>query len=266
VFAKSIDLGIMTISANLRSLDGSDARDVRTEQETTSRLLELFTANQIAATWTLAEPDDRARIEELTSAITPQEIALVAEADWASPQASRRVFGSELSRRLERAHKYGYAVRTLALSGSREIGQPDLALKHGITAVRTERPTISMRRWLAWSRSAAEPSVSAPRAVCYGLWELPVTTRVPADKSSSTVSLSRAVRHALDGGYVHIMIDVARLAAQRRVLRTLEVTIGQARQQQQQHTLAVLPLGEASARLVPARQSRPAQSILREAA
>ena len=265
---KSRAQGILIVSAELPhadSLPPNHGRTATARGQAFGDLLMRFETLRIPGTWAVDGRFACHEVKRLLAVEPEQEVALLADPSWASPAAPRRRFAVELSERVSRARSAGFVISTLAISGGSGIGQPDLAMKYGITAIRPGSPGATSRRWLSWLHSGQ--TAGGPQFVRYGLWEIAPSVILPGEAGRAT---SRAVlrtidRAAAEGGVSQIVVDVAGLARRRRTWKTLDTALRHADRLRRGGSLEIAPLRLAVERLGQ-RQRSPARSILRPAA
>jgi hypothetical protein len=131
------------------------------------------------------------------------ELAILADANWVGPTAGRTRFARELTRRVSQARAAGVQVSSLVPNVASIETQIDLIVKQHITAI-------------AGFATNAHAAVE-PRALHYGVWELPIQATLPMKASwfrSGQRMAWRAIRTAAaDSSEFHLMIDAAAIAA-----------------------------------------------------
>jgi len=259
ILAISIDL---ELDAERRGLDQQQALETITE-----RLLALLAKFQLKATWAVADPAVSAATDRLTSSAGEHEIAILADHTWAGRAAGRSRFAREIARRVTRARAVGLDVSTLVLRDGTLDDQLDLAVKHGIRALRASYDTMRDSAWFA-ARAVAQPW--SPR---FGLWEMPPSLRLPGVSNwrpggGGTRAAKRGIDQAAAARSVyHLMIDGLLLAtAGKSAERVLEKVLRHADRRRQQGTLQVMTLASTAQCLTGDRHGTPARSILRPAA
>jgi hypothetical protein len=188
-------------------------------------LLERIHQHATPVTWAFSDPAGTSLARRRIAGEMPQqEIALLID------QTSRFENGSldliELSRselvrgvarRLQLAAAAGISITSLAVRGAWNPQHFDLLTKHGITMIRSRGAELNP------AHSKARHGISrldgaGARAVCYGLWQVPVSIVVHGGGwMSNTLQSLRLVRiinrTAARGGLCHVQIDAAALAA-----------------------------------------------------
>ncbi len=273
MLSKSTNVGMLVLSVDVAAESASASSSISLSSDEQpraaawTRLLELFESLNLSATWAIDDWTSQGLIERLRDATPPQDMAILADASWASPEVPRRRFGNELSQRLGQARTAGCTIRTIALRGTREVGQPDLLAKHGIVAIRNGSENTRARRWLSWPFDVRATRVSggpSPRMVRYGVWELPRGTVLEGRHARKT--LERAAAVAARGELAPLVIEGANQLGQPRSWKQLQQTLRRAEQLRNSERLHLGSIAEAVERLCP-QQPRPhARSILRPAA
>jgi hypothetical protein len=136
----------------------------------------------------------------------------------------------------------------------------DLVIKQRISAISgVERPAPS-----SWS-------LSSPRALHYGVWEIPVSSTLPLRARwwlSGKRSLLRQIRWtARTGGVYHLEVDASAMDRDGRgALSVFEWLVERVAELRKRGMISVETLGQAAARLSTVPASAPQHSILRKAA
>lgn len=250
--------GIFTLSIDL-DLDPSRPAQgqLRPLEEITDRLIRLLAKYDVPATWGLADPAVSAARDTLAGAKPGHEIAILGDPSWVGHEAGRSRFARELTRRTTRARAAGLAVSTLLLRAANLTDHLDIAVKHGITAV----------------RNSAVVRSRAPQQLRYGLWHIPASEQLPGASrwrigGGGGWSIGRQIRLAGQPySVVHVAVDALRMAERGAgALHVLESVVRQAAAQRVRGSLAIETLAVTARRLTGARVSLPSRSILRRAA
>lgn len=189
--------GVLTVSIDVDTeLDGR-SHDPQKLAVLTDLLVELTTIHGLPVTWSVADPARSALTETLRSCPVAHEIAVLGDRAWVGRGAGRTRFARELARRVEGAQKSGLVVSTLALRHVELDENLDLLVKHRISVVRHSEPA---RREFV------------PRSLRFGVWEAPVSGRLPTKQNWLFGGLSGAARRvaqtvAFHGGFAHLVID-----------------------------------------------------------
>jgi hypothetical protein len=244
--------GILTISIDVHG-------DASRAGEALQPCVELLHKHQLPATWAFADPA-APLAERLVRGTAGHEIALFGDPTWVGRAAGRARFAHKLGERLERARATGIAISSLVLQGAVLGDQADLAIKHGITAVR---------------HGAAEtrPTGGSPgRTLQGGLWNFSVGQSLPGisrwllgggggGRARAAIDLAIAERSTL-----HLAIDAGRLATSGHgAWRVLEGVLRYTSGRRAHGLLDVIGLRSAAARLTAQYQAQPSRSILRAA-
>lgn len=199
-------VGRLNITVQLDS--AAEERKFERHQELASvvrQLISTMDASQIPATWAVSDPAHSAATSMLLKSDVDHELAILADANWVGPTAGRTRFAHELVRRVTQARASGIQVSSLVTSVASIETHIDLVVKQQITAVAGLATTSGSR------------SVAEPRALHYGVWELPVATKLPMESgwfSSAKRSAWRSIqRAAADASESHLMIDAAAIAS-----------------------------------------------------
>jgi hypothetical protein len=165
-------------------------------------LVELFSSHRLPATWSAGNPSQCAATRPVIQSGVDHELAILGDASWIGEAAGRTSFARELSRRVGLARSTGLSVTSLVAWSASIRPHVDVAIKNGIAAVAS-----------ADSSSGNRAPASAPRALHYGLWELPVTERLPLQKSWLPGARARLLRRiqvaANEAATVHLFIAAA---------------------------------------------------------
>lgn len=218
-------------------------------------ILELLNEAAIHATWGIEFPADDSWAQALAHRHPSHEIALLGDATWVGPAASRARFAAELSRRVAAARAAGFETSSLILTDTDLRRDLDIAVKHGVTAV---RPAVT------------HESAGSPSPLRYGLWRIPATARLPESTRRFLSPASRtAIRH-IDAavsarGLCHLVINAGELTAAHE--RTIRQVFTHLVRQRIAGRLAVKTLAGVVAELTHSHSGPvAARSILREAA
>lgn len=172
---------------------------------TTRRLISLAESQRLPITWAVSDPAHSAATSLILQSEVDHEMAILGDANWVGDTAGRTRFARELVRRLTQARATGLNVTSLVPHVASIENHVDLVVKQHVTAVAGLKPTESTRRH------------TTPRAMHYGVWELPVSESMPLPYSrffSGKRSLWKRIRHtARDAGTFHLMISAPAIAA-----------------------------------------------------
>jgi hypothetical protein len=257
-----LSTGLLTISIDL---DADATRiqqaDQRVMDDVTGELLDVLRNRRLPATWAVVDPAISAATQRILSASADHEIAILGDPTWVGRDAPRSRFARELARRADRSRSVGVAVSTLVLNVAQLDQHCDLAIKHGITAVRHAPADARSARALQ------------PQTLQYGLWSFPVSVSLPGTSRwlpgggggrRAQAIVDQAI---MAPGLVHLAIDAPRLAAlgssSRRVLDRVLRHVDRRRSQ---GVLDVASIGGLALRLAGQYQSQPSRSILHCAA
>jgi hypothetical protein len=232
---------------------------------TAESVFDWLRGRQLPATYAFADPCGTRLADAVLASATAGEIALLADASWAGPNASRARLATELARHTRRALASGYALTTLALRDAAAAPHVDLLAKHGISVVRQRAPArrLGLLGWLAnWRGVARRRQGADPRPIRFGLWSLGPNLVLPgAGYGRACRAIDRA---AIGHGLVHLVIDGPLLATVRGpAWRTFERIVAHAARRRDEGSLAVVTLADVAGRLGHRSAVGPARSILR---
>ena len=170
----------------------------------TKRLVEGFDALRLPVTWAVNDPTYSAATSLVIRSAVPHELAILGDPNWLGPTAGRTRFARELARRVSQGRAAGINIRSLVPRVESIKRHIDLVIKQQITAVAgVELPPQVAYPW------------PTPHALHYGVWEIPVTDRLPRRSLwfleggwSALRKIGRAARDAATGARV---IDVPAL-------------------------------------------------------
>jgi hypothetical protein len=222
------------------------------------KLVEVFDAHRLPATWAVGDPAHSATTALVTLSAVPHEMALLGDHHWLGPTAGRTRFARELTRRVTQARAQGIEVVTIVPRVAPLAEQIDLVVKQGLHAVVATNDAASLR-----GRGAG------PQSLHYGVWEFATTERLPSESSwlFAGWKLSRRIRQAAhDTATFHLMIDAA--AIEEQGAWAIRMIGGMARRVavlRDRGLLQVETLGAAAARLSDLPGVTPQRSILRAA-
>jgi len=180
----------------------------QTLAEVARQLIATMDAELLPTTWAVSDPAHSAATSLITQSAVDHELAILGDSNWVGPTAGRTRFARELARRLTQARAVGLNVTTLVPSVASVEPHIDLVVKQQITAV------------AGLKTLPAAPRIGEPRALHYGVWEVPVSANLPIKAnwfSSGKHSLWRRIsRSAGDAAAFHLLIDAAAMAASGR--------------------------------------------------
>jgi hypothetical protein len=225
----------------------------------TCRLISLADSERLSVTWAVSDPAHSAATSLILQSPIEHEMAILGDATWVGATAGRTRFARELVRRLTQARAIGLEVNSFVPHVASIENQIDLVVKQHITAVAGFESPESGRRLLS------------PRALHYGVWELPISENLPLQTShffTGKRSLWKRVRRTIsDAGTFHLIIDAPRVveagASTEKIIAWLVKRIALLRDRGMIH---VETMRSMSARLSDVPAVRPQHSILRAAA
>src|SRR4029078_13370501 len=129
-------LGTLVLSIHLElDLEDQDRRDEQRLDQIRGRLIELTKASGVRATWAVADPMLSAASESIFSADMGHEVAVLGDEAWLGKGCGRGRLARELARRFSAPRKAGMAVSKLVLRKLTHVGDYDLLIQHGVTAI-----------------------------------------------------------------------------------------------------------------------------------
>jgi hypothetical protein len=237
--------------------DGQSLQRHRGLAQLTSRLADLFSVHRLPATWAVGDPAQSAATSTVLLSGVGHEMAVLGDPTWLGPTAGRTRFARELARRVTQARRTNIEITTLVPRVAPIDQDIDLVVKLGINAVAGVGQPMGRRFQLP-----------PTRALHYGVWELPVSAKIPVASSwliSGGRSLLRQIRRAArDSAMFQLVIDAPAIEQlDPKAEKTIAWLLQRVAQLRDRGILCVETLGAAAARLsdVPARS--PQQSILR---
>jgi hypothetical protein len=188
------------------------------------------------------------------------EFAILGDATWVGTTAGRTRFARELSRRVSQSRAAGLTVRTLVPRDASIEHNIDLIVKQQITAIAGTH-----------AQSPAARPIATPRALHYGVWELPIAGKMPARSgwlSSGGWAIWRRIRQAArDAATFHLVIDAPEICDEGRgAEKTVAWLMRRVATLRDRGLVRVETLGAAAARLSDVPAVKPQTSILRRVA
>jgi hypothetical protein len=215
-------------------------------------------AERIPATWAVSDPAHSAATSLLLKSAVDHELAILGDANWVGPTAGRTRFARELVRRVSQARAAGIAVTTLVPSVASIDTHIDLVVKQQITAVAGLVASTNARQY------------SEPRALHYGVWELPISAALPMESSwfaSGKRTVWRSIRRAAaEASEFHLLINAAAIAdAGRGEQAGIQWLMRRVATLRDRGLVRIATLRSAAARLSDVPAVSPQRSILRVA-
>jgi hypothetical protein len=223
-------------------------------------LIELMDTHRLPATWAVSDPAHSAATSRIVRSAIAHELAILGDATWIGETAGRARFARELSRRVAQARTTGLSIHTLVPRNASIDEHIDLVVKQQLTAVAGVE-----------SQTATGGVYTNPRALHYGVWELPTHAKLPTRGSwfsHGGKTTWRQVRAAArDAATFHLTIDAYAYCREGQAARQ---SVGWLMQRvanlRDRGMVRVETMAEAAARLSDVPAVRPQQSILRRAA
>lgn len=212
-------------------------------------------SHQVAATWAVSLGTNLVQLADVlrVHAASGNELAWLADATWAGPNARRGQFAVALAERASAAAEADVEISTLVAGDAGNCpSHLDLAAKYGVRAIAGSATPRSRS-------SQAHP-------LRFGVWNVPTSVSLSSSGTwwtNAARGAEREIRRAIrTGGVCHVHADLARpetTAVLDRVLAFVERC-------RVEHRLHVETVGQLVARLSrPKFALRPARSILRAA-
>jgi hypothetical protein len=198
-------------------------------------------------------------VQKIAGSTLRHEVALLADASLAKSDLSRTELVHAVVQPLQSAAEAGINISTLAVEHAWHPRHIDLLTKHGLTMIRT--PHVFSSR-----------TTTGIRAVCYGLWHVPVSATLKGGGWMANLAQLRFARRTIErailhGGWCHLRVDAASLAAGDVIcgLRTFDRLLRHVVQLRSAGHITLETLRDTAARLAPKRSGATAHSILRAA-
>src|SRR3954468_6605957 len=223
-----------------------------------TRLIAMADSQRLPVTWAVSDPAHSAATSLIMRSAVQHELAILGDANWVGPTAGRTRFARELARRLTQARNTGLEITSVVPHVASVETHIDLIVKQNITAIAGVEPAMVSRR------------STAPQALHYGVWELPLSERLPlqtkrwfGNKWAFWKQLRRLAREA---GTFHLMIDAPALAAGGRSSEAFVTALAKRiALRRDRGIVRVETLRTTAARLADVPVGRPQRSILQAA-
>jgi hypothetical protein len=219
-------------------------------------MLQLADEHQLPVTWAVSDPAYSAATPLILRSSTPHELAILGDANWVGPTAGRTRFARELARRVSQARGAGINLNTLVTRVESVHRHIDLVIKQQISAVSGVEPPQAPRG----------PAV--PRALHYGVWEIPVAASLPLRTRwwfSGKWFLFKQIRAAAhSGAEFQMVVDAPAIDHEGHGdLRLVDWLMRRVAELRNRGMVSVETLAQAAARLSAVRSATPQHSILR---
>jgi len=223
-----------------------------------SEIMSRIEQARMPATWAYYDPASSAARKIVESA-AGHELALLSKSALANAEYSRSDIMQTIVRPLQLATEAGLSISTLTVPFAWQPRHIDLLTKYGLTVIRTPHVFSS-------------ETTTGIRAVCHGLWQVPVSAVVQNSHWMANLGQWRHVRRAIDqavlvGGWCHLRIDAASIARgdSNAGLRCIGRMLQHLHALRNAGQISVETLRQAAVRLAPKRSVPAANSILRAA-
>jgi hypothetical protein len=222
--------------------------------------IELADERQLPVTWAVSDPAYSAATPLVLQSATCHELAILGDANWVGPTAGRTRFARELSRRVSQARSAQINVTTLVPRVGPVDRHIDLAIKHRISAIAGVEEAYSVI-----------PPKALPRALHYGVWEIPVSGSLPLRSRwwfSGKRFVFRQIRVAAHAAAIfHLVVDAPTMVREGRgATAALAWLVRRVAELRDRGLIATETLGQTAARLSAVPSAKPQHSILRKAA
>jgi hypothetical protein len=254
-------LGTLVLSIHLElDLEDQTRRDEQRLDDIRSRLIDMTKTSGVSATWAVADPMLSVASESLLAAGVGHEVAVLGDEAWLGQGCGRGRLARELARRFSAPRKIGMAVSTLALRNMTQVGDYDLLIQNGVTAI--SGPAAS--QWIS-GKKAIQPTTR------YGIWQPPTALGLPMRSkwwSPATWLVRREIKRAIrKRTLLHLSIDASRLIGDEdRRLKTIATILRYAAAKRDLGQLSIATIGQLASKALDARAGSPSHSILRPAA
>jgi hypothetical protein len=254
-------LGTLLLSIHLElKIEDQDRRDEQRLDDIRARLIDLTKKNNIAATWAVADPMLSAASESILTAGVGHEVAVLGDEAWLGQGCGRGRLARELMRRFSAPRKNGMPVSTLMLRNVTQVGDFDLLIQHGVTAICG--PAAS--QWTAAHKASQSP-------IRFGVWQPPTALQLPMQSkwwSPATWLVRRKIKRSIRKRTVlHLSIDASRLIGDEdHGLDMIAAILRYAAAKRDSGQFAIATIGQLASKALDARTGNPSRSILRRAA
>lgn len=223
-------------------------------------MIELTDEHHLPVAWAVGDPAYSAATPLVLRSATCHELAILGDANWVGPTAGRTRFARELARRVSQARSAGISVTTLVPRVGSVDRHIDLVIKQRISAIAGVEVAPSANR--SWA---------LPRALNYGVWEIPVSGSLPLRSRwwfSGKRFVLRQIRAAAEAaGIYHLVVDAPTMVEEGRGAKaTLEWLVRRVAELRDRGIIGTETLGQTAGRLSAVPNATPQHSILRKAA
>ncbi len=225
----------------------------------TAQLIDLMDDQRLPTTWAVSDPAHSAATSRILRSSVAHEFAILGDSNWVGETAGRTRFARELARRVTQARSTGVEVQTFVPRVASVEEHIDLVVKQNITAVASTTP------------ENAALAIVTPRALHYGVWELPVTGRVPVARRWFSLGQWAAWRQiktaARDAAIYHLVVDAPAMCEEGpAAYATLAWLIRRVANLRDRGMVRVETMAGTATRLANVPNLKPQRSILRNVA
>jgi len=222
------------------------------------RLIGLMDSHRLPTTWAVSDPTHSAATTLISRSAVEHELAISGDTYWLGPTAGRTRFAREFARRMLQARSAGLRVTTLVPRVAPLERHIDLLVKQRISAICGGLSSEPGQRLLS------------PRALHYGVWELPVTGSLPVTSnwlsSGGRTTWRRIRRAAHEAATFHLLIDAPAMTHEgRRAEKTVAWLMRRIAELRDRGLVEVQTMRAAASRLASVPAPAPQHSILRAA-
>jgi hypothetical protein len=256
-------IGQVLVSAHLDPIaESHPTRHDASLANVTRKLIDFADTHRLPVTWAVSDPAYSAATSQIVRSPVDHELAILGDEKWLGLTAGRTRFARELARRVSQSRAAGIPVKTLVPRVACVDQHIDLVLKQHITAISGPDEPSTDRR------------LPVPRAIHYGVWEFPITGRLPLENRRFVPiawynwSMWREIRYAATAAAMyHLVIDAPALAENGPgAIKTVARLFRRIAELRSRGGVVVETLSAAANRLSTVPALSPQQSILRRAA
>jgi hypothetical protein len=201
-------IGSVLVSVHLDPIaDGHRLQHDAMLPNVTQQLIDFAEAYLLPVTWAVSDPAYSAATPRILRSTIDHEMAILGDENWLGMTAGRTRFARELVRRVSQARAAGIDVKSLVPRVACVDQHIDLVVKQQLTAISGPDEVSNNSR------------LPGPRAMHYGVWEIPITGRLPLENHRlvpalwTSWTMWRQIRQAAAAAAMyHLVIDAPALA------------------------------------------------------